>query len=103
MAPNLLHDQEKYSSYVLEVLAVILVVKKFRVYLLGTKFRIITDCAAFQRTMNKKDLPTRVTRWALLLRRKELRNSSSKRCFYMPHVDALSRHPIMMTMIEEEN
>ena len=59
--------EKKYSSYELEVLAIIEALKKFRVYLLGLKFKIKTDCKAFAMTMNKKDLSTRVARWALLL------------------------------------
>ncbi|GFW63032.1 retrovirus-related Pol polyprotein from transposon 17.6 [Trichonephila clavipes] len=60
-------QQEKYSSYELEVLAIIEALKKFRSYLLGTKFKIITDCDAFQKTMHKKDLPVKIARWALML------------------------------------
>ncbi|KAG5869626.1 hypothetical protein JTB14_009212 [Gonioctena quinquepunctata] len=41
--------EEKYSSYELEVLAIIQAVKKFRIYLLGIQFKIITDCSAFQK------------------------------------------------------
>ncbi|UYV84469.1 hypothetical protein LAZ67_X002302 [Cordylochernes scorpioides] len=59
--------QQKYSSYELEVLAVVEAVKKFRIYLLGIKFKILTDCSAFTMTLKKKDLTTRVARWALLL------------------------------------
>ncbi|GFV79579.1 hypothetical protein TNCV_2929631 [Trichonephila clavipes] len=46
--------EEKYSSYELEVLAVVNALKKFRTYLLGNHFKIITDCSAFQKTMDKK-------------------------------------------------
>lgn len=42
--------------YELEALAVVEVLKKFRVYLVGKAFKIITDCAAFQQIMRKKDL-----------------------------------------------
>lgn len=35
--------------------------------MLGIKFKIVTDCAAFEQTMKKKDLTTRVARWVLLL------------------------------------
>ncbi|UYV63816.1 hypothetical protein LAZ67_2005745, partial [Cordylochernes scorpioides] len=59
--------QQKYSSYKLKVLAVVEAVKKFRIYLLGIKFKILTDCSAFTMTLKKKDLTTRVARWALLL------------------------------------
>ncbi|GFS39187.1 transposon Tf2-9 polyprotein [Trichonephila inaurata madagascariensis] len=59
--------EEKYDSYELEVLAIINALKKFRVYLLGQHFKIVTDCSAFQKTMYKKDLITRIARWALQL------------------------------------
>ncbi|GBN55599.1 Retrovirus-related Pol polyprotein from transposon 297 [Araneus ventricosus] len=47
---------KKYSSYELEALAVIEAVKKFRVYLLGIPFKIVTDCSALEKTMQKKRL-----------------------------------------------
>jgi len=40
---------EKYSSYELEVLAIVNVMKKWRVYLLGEQFSVVTDCIAFLR------------------------------------------------------
>lgn len=67
--------------------------KKFRVYLLGIPFVIVTDCRAFVATMNKKDLCVQVVRWALLLEefhyRVEHRPGKN-----MKHVDALSRYPL---------
>ncbi|GFX23384.1 transposon Tf2-11 polyprotein [Trichonephila clavipes] len=85
--------EEKYSSYELEVLAVVNALKKFRTYLLGNHFKIITDCSAFQKTMDKKDLVTRVARWTLLLEEYdyEIAHRSGQR---MQHVDALRRYPI---------
>ncbi|GFX85932.1 transposon Tf2-9 polyprotein [Trichonephila clavipes] len=85
--------EEKYSSYELEVLAVVNALKKFRTYLLGNHFKIITDCSAFQKTMDKKDLVTRVARWTLLLEEYdyEMVHRSGQR---MQHVDALSRYPV---------
>ena len=59
--------EEKYTSYELEVLAIVKSLKEFRVYLLGIPFKIITDCKAFTLTMNKKDLSVRVARRALFL------------------------------------
>ena len=35
--------EQKYSSYELEILAIVKVLKKFRVYLLGISFKIVTD------------------------------------------------------------
>lgn len=52
--------EEKYTSYELEVLAIIKALKKFRVYLLGISFKLVTDCRAFMLTMSKKDLCVRV-------------------------------------------
>ncbi|GFU23148.1 retrovirus-related Pol polyprotein from transposon 17.6 [Trichonephila clavipes] len=67
MSQKTTQAEEKYSSYELEVLAVVNALKKFRTYLLGNHFKIITDCSAFQKIMDKKDLVTRIARWALLL------------------------------------
>lgn len=92
--------EEKYNSYELEVLAVIQAVKKFRIYLLGYKFRIVTDCSAFQRTMDKKDLTTRVARWALLLEEYSYEIVHRKGS-QMSHVDALSRNPTTMMPVTE--
>ncbi|GFY54462.1 transposon Tf2-6 polyprotein [Trichonephila inaurata madagascariensis] len=85
--------EEKYSSYELEVLAVVNALKKFRTYLLGNHFKIITDCSAFQKTMDKKDLVTRIARWALLLEEYdyEIVHRSGQR---MQDVDALSRYSV---------
>lgn len=47
--------QQNWSSYELEVCAIIQAMKKFRVYLLGLKFKIITDCSAFELTMKKRN------------------------------------------------
>ncbi|XP_055387969.1 uncharacterized protein K02A2.6-like [Condylostylus longicornis] len=52
--------QQKWCSYELEVLAVIEAVKKFRTYLLGKHFKLVTDCKAFMMTLKKKDLATRI-------------------------------------------
>ncbi|GFY17581.1 retrovirus-related Pol polyprotein from transposon 17.6 [Trichonephila clavipes] len=53
-------QEEKYSSYELEVLAVIESLKKFRNYLVGNKFKIVTDCSAFQKTISKKQLTPKI-------------------------------------------
>ena len=55
--------EAKYTSYELEVLAIVKALNKFRVYLLGMPFTIVTDCQAFTLTMGKKDLCVRVARW----------------------------------------
>lgn len=86
--------ERNYSSYELEVLAIVEALKKFRVYLLGTPFKVVTDCSAFEKTMQKKDLVTRVARWVLLLSEYnyKIEHRPGSR---MMHVDALSRYPVM--------
>ncbi|GFY77952.1 hypothetical protein TNIN_250031 [Trichonephila inaurata madagascariensis] len=86
--------ERKYSSYELEVLAIIEALKKFKVYILGMPFKIITDCNAFTKSMSKKDLNTRIARWALNLQDYDytiLHRSGSQ----MAHVDALSRIQVL--------
>jgi len=92
--------EEKYSSYELEVLAVIKALRKFRVYLIGIPFRILTDCKAFSLTMSKKDLCMRVARWALQL--EEFNYTIEHRPGKaMTHVDGLSRNPLPACMWNE--
>ncbi|GFW79423.1 transposon Ty3-I Gag-Pol polyprotein [Trichonephila clavipes] len=59
-------------------------------------FKIVTDCSAFQKTMQKKELITRIARWALQLEEfdYEIEHRAGSR---MKHVDALSRYPVMMS------
>ncbi|KAK7865588.1 hypothetical protein R5R35_010119 [Gryllus longicercus] len=87
--------EKKWCSYELEVLAIIEALKKIKVYLLGIRFKIITDCHAFQKTLGKINLPPKVTRWALQLEEfdYEIEHRMGDR---MKHVDALSRNPVMM-------
>ncbi|GFY26290.1 transposon Tf2-6 polyprotein [Trichonephila clavipes] len=89
--------ERKYTSYELEVLAIIEALKKFKVYILGMPFKIITDCNAFTKTMSKKDLNTRIARWALNLQDYDytiLHRTGSQ----MAHVDALSRIQLSLTL-----
>lgn len=94
MSKKTMDAERKYASYELEVLAVIEALKKFRIYLLGRTFKIITDYAAFQQTMRKKDLTHRITRLALLLEEYDyiIKHRPTSR---LKHFDALSRYPVM--------
>lgn len=86
--------EQNYHSYDLEALAVIESVKKFRCYLLGCKFKIVTDCMAFKDSMLKKRVNPRVARWAGILAEFDYtveHRSGDK----MPHVDALSRASVL--------
>lgn len=90
-------SEEKYHSYELEV-QIIEALKKWRIYVMGIKIRIVTDCNAFAMTMKKKDVPLRVARWALFLQEfdYEIEHRSGTK---MRHVDALSR--VYCLMIED--
>ncbi|GFY70397.1 retrovirus-related Pol polyprotein from transposon 297 [Trichonephila inaurata madagascariensis] len=46
--------EEKYSSYELEVLAIVAALKKLRAYLLGHKVKIVANCSAFQKPWERK-------------------------------------------------
>ncbi|CAD7000810.1 unnamed protein product [Ceratitis capitata] len=90
MSRKTTESEERYHSYELEVLAIIAALKKWRVYLLGIQFKIVTDCNAFAMTMRKKEIPLRISRWALFLQdyKYTIEHRSGTR---MRHVDALSR------------
>ncbi|CAD6995745.1 unnamed protein product [Ceratitis capitata] len=82
--------EQNYSAYELEVLAIVEALKKWRIYVLGCKFKIVTDCNAFEQTMKKSDLPPRIARWAMFLQ--EFDHQIEHRSgVQMKHVDALSR------------
>lgn len=82
-----------YHSYELETLAVYNALKFFRVYLLGIKFTLFTDCNSIKSTMNKKDLYPRVARWWTFMQDFEF-NVIYKKGKYISHVDFLSRNPV---------
>ena len=87
----------KLQSYELEILAIINAVKKLLIYLFGIRFKIVTDCEALKKTLNKKDLSPKVARWALTLEEfdYEVEHKSGTR---LRHADALSRHPALVVM-----
>lgn len=85
--------ERKYHSYYLEIMAIAEAIKKFRVYLLGIKFKIVTDCSALTMTLQKNDLPPRVARWALLLEEYDYTIEHRPKT-RLKHADALSRQPV---------
>lgn len=85
--------EQKFHSFELETLAIVSAVKRFREYLLGRNFIIVTDCNAVKSTFEKHDLNPRIGRWVLALSEYQYKivHRSGKQ---MQHVDALSRHPL---------
>jgi len=94
-------DEQKLHSFDLETLAVIASLQRFRVYLLGIRFKIITDCNALRTTLTKRDLIPRVARWWIQLQEYdcEIEYRPGPR---MAHVDALSRNPTIESRLSEE-
>lgn len=83
--------EEKYHSFELETLAIIYALRRFRVYLEGIKFLIITDCNSLTQTLSKKSLNPRIARWALELENYQY-SIIHRQGTSMGHVDALSRN-----------
>jgi hypothetical protein len=94
--------EPKYHSYELETLAVVETLKKFRPYLIGIKFVVITDCNSLKMAAKKKQLIPRIARWWLQLQEFtfdiEYRPGQK-----MQHVDALSRNPIQINKITTDD
>lgn len=87
-------EEKNFHSYELETLAVVFSLRKFRVYLIGKEFKIVTDCSALRSTFLKRDLIPRIARWWLTLQEFDCSieyRAGSK----MSHVDALSRNPVV--------
>ena len=66
MSKRISVQEEKYCNYKLEILAIIKALKKFRSYLLGSKFKIYTNYSYLTKTLSKKNDPLS-TQWALCL------------------------------------
>lgn len=82
--------ESRYHSYELEMLAIVKSVERFRIYLYGLKFTIVSDCHAVVYAVNKANINPRVARWILRLQGykfKLIHRKGEK----MLHVDALSR------------
>lgn len=67
MSKKLNTAQKNYSVTELECLAALLCIHKFRCYVEGMPFTVITDHASLKWLMNQKDLGGRLARWSLSL------------------------------------
>lgn len=94
--------ESKYHSYELETLAVVETLLKFRVYLLGLTFKVVTDCNALKTASSKRDLIPRIARWWLQLQEYTF-NVEYRPGQRMQHVDALSRNPNLSEEAPPEN
>ncbi|KAL0811097.1 hypothetical protein ABMA28_010365 [Loxostege sticticalis] len=90
--------EPRYHSYELETLAVVKALQHFRHYLIGNKFKVITDCNALKLTQRKKDLLPRVARWWMYLQDYDFEVIYRKGTA-LSHADYLSRNAINMCQI----
>lgn len=67
MSHKLNRAQRNYSISELECLAVVMTIKKFRSYIEGQDFKVITDHASLKWLTNQRDLTGRLARWSLKL------------------------------------
>lgn len=90
-------EENNFHSYEFETPAVVCPLRKFRIYLLGKRFKIINGSALKGgSTFDKRDLIPRKARWWSLLL--EMNCAVKFRAgAKMSHVDALSRNPIVST------
>lgn len=86
-------EEQRYHSCELETLAVVSSLHRFRVYVLGLKFKVVSDCKALRATFTKRDLSPRIGRWWIQLQEYDC-TIEYRAGAKMPHVDALSRNAI---------
>lgn len=84
-------EEHHLHSYELETLAIVCSLRKFRVYLLGLRFKVVTDCHALRTTLTKRDLIPRIARWWLQISEFTF-DIEYRPGARMSHVDALSRN-----------
>ena len=93
-ASRLLKKEEKnYGISEKECLAIVWAITKYRTYLMGVKFTVVTDHLALVWLKSKRDLPPRLMRWANILQpyHFEIIYKSGK---LHRDVDHLSRYPV---------
>lgn len=91
--------ESRYHSYELETLAIVRALQHFRHYLIGVKFKIVTDCNSLKLTERKRDLLPRVARWWIYMQDFQFTLEYRKGCL-MQHADFLSRQPATVLQIQ---
>lgn len=91
--------EARLHSFELETLAIVYCLQRFRTYLFGLHFKVVTDCSSLKHTLQKKDVNAKIARWALYLEQFDF-EVVHRPGLRMQHADALSR--INVCLIEEE-
>lgn len=91
--------EQHMTAYELETLALVASLQRFRVYLIGVSFKVVTDCNSLRATFLKKDLIPRVARWWITMQEFDF-SIEYRPGKTMSYIDALSRNP---PLINTEN
>ena len=92
-------SESRYHSFELEMLAIVYALRRFRIYLYGIKFKIITDCDSLTLALKKNDINPRISRWVLELQNFDYK-TEHRSGTRMTHVDGLS-HCNFVAVIQE--
>lgn len=92
--------ESRYHSFELEMLAIIYALKRFRIYLHGQTFKIVTDCNSLALALKKHEINPRIARWVLELQNYDY-STEHREGKRMTHVDGLSR--ISSVYVVEDN
>lgn len=101
MSQKLSSAQTKYTAMELECLAVLLAIEKFRPYVEGVKFTVVTDNASLLWLKNLKDPSGRLARWALRLQQYDY-TLIHRKGKYNVVADALSRAVEVIDLEEDQ-
>ncbi|RYE22183.1 MAG: hypothetical protein EOP45_08580, partial [Sphingobacteriaceae bacterium] len=94
-------EETRYHSFELETLAIVNALERFKPFLDGIPFTVVTDCNSLVQTLDKKNINPRIARWTLGFQMFDFKVRHRKG-EQMMHVDALSRLPSVCAVVENE-